>query len=439
MLAAATATLDRNWRDGYTLPSPNLYPFQWNWDAGFIALGLAHVRPERAISELRSLFRGQWRNGMVPHIVFHRPADNYFPGPDAWGTDKVASRPEGVRTSGITQPPVFAFIVERISSLPLGRTAEWAAFRREIFPALVAQHRHLYRNRDPFGEGLVYIQHNWEAGTDNSPVYDAALEGIDLSRARDVSSLRRDNQAVAAAHRPTDVNYRRYMALVDLFKDCGYRDDEIAERSPFLIQDVLFNSVLARSNLALLSLAREVDADVETVVEIEGWCESTAAAINKKFWDAERGFYFPYDLRAGRRIAIKTSSGFMPLFARVCDGTQRRKLAHHLTSSFAPSTDWLLCPSVATDEPAFDPVRYWRGPVWVNVNWMLHHGLRQAGLGDLAERVRSDTLRAVGAAGRWEYFDPRPGTLPSALGLGTDEFSWSAALALDFQQNPAAL
>jgi glycogen debranching enzyme len=94
---------------------------------------------------------------------------------------------------------------------------------------------------------------------------------------------------------------------------------------------------------------------------------------------------------------------------------------------------------VATDEPAFDPVRYWRGPVWVNVNWMLHHGLRQAGLGDLAERVRSDTLRAVGAAGRWEYFDPRPGTLPSALGLGTDEFSWSAALALDFQQNPAAL
>jgi hypothetical protein len=375
---------------------------------------------------------------MVPHIVFHRPADNYFPGPDAWGTDKVASRPEGVRTSGITQPPVFAFIVERISSLPLGRTAEWAAFRREIFPALVAQHRHLYRNRDPFGEGLVYIQHNWEAGTDNSPVYDAALEGIDLSRARDVSSLRRDNQAVAAAHRPTDVNYRRYMALVDLFKDCGYRDDEIAERSPFLIQDVLFNSVLARSNLALLSLAREVDADVETVVEIEGWCERTAAAINKKFWDAERGFYFPYDLRAGRRIAIKTSSGFMPLFARVCDGTQRRKLAHHLTSSFAPSTDWLLCPSVATDEPAFDPVRYWRGPVWVNVNWMLHHGLRQAGLADLAERVRSDTLRAVGAAGRWEYFDPRPGTLPSALGLGTDEFSWSAALALDFQCNPAA-
>jgi neutral trehalase len=197
--------------------------------------------------------------------------------------------------------------------------------------------------------------------------------------------------------------------------------------------------VLARSNRSLLALARAVNAEAGLVAEIERWCERTSAAINAKFWDGQRGFYFPYDLRAGRRIPIKTSSGFLPLFAQVCDAEQRRALARHLTSSFAPGTDWLLCPSVATDEPTFDPVRYWRGPVWVNVNWMLHHGLRQSGLDDLAGRVRADTLRAMGAAGRWEYFDPRPGTPPAALGLGTDEFSWSAALALDFQLNPAPL
>ena len=184
MLASATATLDRNWRDGFTVPSARLYPFQWNWDAGFVALGLAYVRPERAIAEIRSLFRGQWSNGMLPHIVFHRPDENYFPGPEVWGTDAIAFRPPGVRTSGITQPPVFAFVIERISALPLGRTPEWRAFVREIFPALVAQHRHLYTHRDPHGEGLVYIQHNWEAGTDNSPAYDAALEAIDVTRAR---------------------------------------------------------------------------------------------------------------------------------------------------------------------------------------------------------------------------------------------------------------
>lgn len=432
----AIATLDRNWRSGYTVPSPKLYPFQWNWDSGFIALGLAYHRPERAIEEIRSMFRGQWRTGMLPHINFHRPDPNYFPGPEAWGTEHLAARPPAVLTSGITQPPIYGFILERISTLPFGRTPGWRDFLREIFPRVVAQHRYLYTFRDPQQEGLVYIQHNWEAGTDNSPVYDAILETIDVERTRDVSSLRRDLQNVAAAHRPTNENYRRYLHLVDLFNACGYRDEEIAARSPFLVQDVLFNSMLIRSNRGLIAIAREIGANAS---EIEAWNEKSTAAMNRKLWDAERGFYFPYDLRSRRLIRIKTSSGFMPLFARVCDATQRQKLATQLETSFAPSGDWRVCASTAIDEPAFDPVKYWRGPVWVNVNWMLHHGLRRNGLDELADRVKRDTLDLIGAAGLWEYFDPRPAGKTRAVGLGTDEFSWTAALTLDFLRNPHPL
>src|SRR5258706_1268230 len=88
MFDLALATLEHNWRDGYTVPSPRLYPFQWNWDAGFIALGHAATHPERAIAEIRSVFRAQWRNGMLPHIAFHRPDPNYFPGPEVWRTDR---------------------------------------------------------------------------------------------------------------------------------------------------------------------------------------------------------------------------------------------------------------------------------------------------------------------------------------------------------------
>lgn len=436
MHASATATLDRNWRSGYTIPSPRLYPFQWNWDSGFIALGLAYHRPERAMEEIRSLFKGQWRNGLLPHIVFHQPDPNYYPGPDAWGTEHVASRPSGVPTSGITQPPVVAFILERISALPFGQSAEWREFLREIFPRLVAAHRYLYTQRDPHGEGLVYIQHNWEAGTDNSPAYDAILDAIDVTHARDVSALRRDLRNVDASHRPTHANYQRYIFLVDLFIACGYRDDEIARRSPFLVQDVLFNALLVRSNLALIVLGRQLGEDTST---IEAWHARTAAAINGKLWDAEHGFYFSYDLRNGRRIPVKTSSGFMPLFARICDGTQRAALARHLATSFAPTPGWRLCASTAPDEPAFDPVKYWRGPAWSNVNWMLYHGLRQNGLDELAERVKADTLHLLRTAGLWEYFDPRPMPAGNAVGLGTDSFSWSAALALDFQHNPASL
>jgi len=432
----ARDTLDGNWRDGYTLPSPKLYPFQWNWDSGFIALGLAYYHPERAIEEIRSMFKGQWKNGMLPHINFHRPDPNYFPGPEVWKTSGLPQGSPQVATSGITQPPVFAFIMERISALPFGQTADWKTFVREMFPKILAQHRHLYTHRDPEGEGLVYIQHNWEAGTDNSPAYDAALDAIDVSGFRDVSSLRRDLKTVDALHRPTNANYQRYIYLVDLFIECGYQDDVIARRSPFLVQDILFNSMLVRSNQALVTLAKAVGADSS---EIERWNARTVAAINRKLWDEEAGFYFSYDLRHQRRIQLKTSSGFMPLFAGICTTAQRDRLAQHLTHSFVTGVGANLCTSTAVDEPAFDPVKYWRGPIWVNVNWMLHHGLRRHGLTELANGVKQQTLALLERHGMWEYFDPRTTATRPGVGLGTDAFSWSAALALDLIRNSNAL
>jgi glycogen debranching enzyme len=433
----AKQVLDANWRDGYTIPSARLYPFQWNWDSGFIALGLACHRPERAIEEIRSMFAGQWANGMLPHIVFHKPDPNYFPGPDAWQTARSAQSPRAVQTSGITQPPVFAFVVERIAALAFGKTAEWRAFEGEIYPKILAFHRYLYTFRDPHDEGLAYIQHNWEAGTDNSPAYDAALDALDVSQARDVSALRRDLGSIDAAERPTNANYQRYVALMDLFIRCDYDDAKIARESPFLIQDVLFNSLLAKSNDALIAIARRLG---EPTAQIEAWQAKTRASIRRKFWDADRGFYYSWDLRRDRRIPVKTSSGLMPLFAGVCEAEQAQGLAAHLATVFARDDGWKLCASVAFDEAAFDARKYWRGPIWVNVNWMLHHGLVRYGFDTLAARVRRDTLALVETHGWFEYFDARPlDQVGAAHGLGADKFSWSASLLLDFLNNPAPL
>ena len=35
--------------------------------------------------ELQRLLQGQWPDGMVPHIVFHREDPRYFPGPGGMG------------------------------------------------------------------------------------------------------------------------------------------------------------------------------------------------------------------------------------------------------------------------------------------------------------------------------------------------------------------
>ena len=84
-LAARAAYILRDNSTGLiTKASPSLYPHQWSWDAAFNAAGLAVVDLPRARLELDSLFAGQWRNGMVPHIVFNPAATGYAPGPEQW-------------------------------------------------------------------------------------------------------------------------------------------------------------------------------------------------------------------------------------------------------------------------------------------------------------------------------------------------------------------
>ena len=88
------------------------------------------------------------------------------------------------------------------------------------------------------------------------------------------------------------------------------------------------------------------------------------------------------------------------------------------TAFVAPSYDLL-----AAD---FDERRYWRGPVWINTNWLLWMGLRQHGQDAEAEAILLSSLRLVARSGFHEYFDPFDGTA-----FGTDGFGWTAALTLD--------
>lgn len=430
-LQAAKKILNDNHRGGYTIPSARLYPFQWNWDSGFIALGYSYYNPSFAMDEIRYMFKGQWANGLLPHIVFHQPNDNYFPGPAVWGTEGIANNESGVPVSGITQPPVFGFIVDKMHAILKDKEPGWIDFLKEIFPKIVHFHRYLYEQRDPNQEGLVYIQHNWESGNDNSPRWDEVFARMDVSNARDVSALRKDIKNVDAAERPTNENYKQYIYLVDLFRSCKYDDQQIQAQCPFLIQDVLMNALLVASNNGLINIGKIIGVDVS---EIEAWNEKTKKAINEKFWDEATGFYYSYDMRSEKRIMNKSVSGFLPLFAGVASAEQADKLMQHLTHSFVKNNHWLLCPSSAVDEDSFDAVKYWRGPVWINTNWMLYHGLKDYGFADLAAKVKADAIYLVENHGMYEYFDARPeaeGGLKNR-GIGADLFSWTAALYIDF-------
>ena len=83
-------------------------------------------------------------------------------------------------------------------------------------------------------------------------------------------------------------------------------------------------------------------------------------------------------------------------------------------------------PSYGIHEFGFSPVRYWLGPVWINIDWFLMHGMSRYGHEQNAVRLRETIIDLCGTEGFYEYFDPFDGSP-----LGSALFSWSAALLID--------
>ena len=105
-------------------------------------------------------------------------------------------------------------------------------------------------------------------------------------------------------------------------------------------------------------------------------------------WDDERAVYVEDD---GDAPADETVDALFPLYAGVPDREQARRLfdeALWSPSRFGPSPDapWAVT-TASKSSSAFDPRRYWRGPVWVNINWFFVRGLERAGL---QRRPRAD-------------------------------------------------
>jgi hypothetical protein len=418
----AMEVLEANWMGHATRASARLYPHQWSWDSACIAMGYAGWNQARAQAELRWLFAGQWEDGLLPHIRF---ADNarYFPGPEFWQTHRSPSAPQHPQTSGIVQPPVHATAV-----LQVYRRAqdpdEAKRFLRELMPGLVRWHEYLYRERTRGDDGLVEIWHPWESGMDNSPLWDDALARISLGRGAIPEYERVDLDFVEAAQRPTDAEYDRYAYLVKLYRDLGYDAGRIRDECPFVVYDVLFNSLLVQSNRDLVGIAQVLDVEPEP---FEAWAKRTAAGIDAKLWDEAEGSYGDYDVRAGARVRAQTAAAFSPLFAGVPTEDRARMMLERLMAS-AATIDGLgrVVASVAPSDANFNPALYWRGPVWPMINWVVHAGLRRYGFAEEAQEIRSALLDLVRREGFWEHYNATTGR-----GEGTEQVSWTAALVLD--------
>jgi hypothetical protein len=425
LIHQAKMVLDFNWMGEYTMPGPRLYPHQWSWDAAFISIGYSHYDQHRATSGLTHLFKAQWENGLLPQIVFNPTFNNYFPGPNFWHAKESPDYPKDSQTSGVVMPPVHATAV-----LCIYRNAEdqegAKKFLEYIFPKLEAWHEYLYRERDSADEGLVYIRHPWESGMDNSPMWDQIMQRLQL-RADEIPSYQReDTNAAAAAARPTSAAYDRFAYLVEFFADRVYDEAKIRQDCPFLVQDVLFNSLLCKANTDLAEVARIVGEDP---LPHEERAEKTKNAINEKLWDEEHGTYLDYDLVGDTPLRVYFGPNLVgPLYAGIPDEDRTKRTIDALENAGFGLSDENITPIPSYDMRGFgfSPQRYWRGPVWININWFLMQGMKRYGFEKHAQRIRQTIVDLCREEGFREYFDPMTGT-----GLGSVLFSWTAALLID--------
>ncbi len=427
LVQPAQQILIKNWKDGFTIPTSRLYPFQWNWDSGFTALGQGHFDLDFAIRELQSLFSAQWENGMIPHIVFHSENEKtYFPNYDFWDANVNIGAPDKPKTSGITQPAVHGFVLERLLE-QFPDSEKLVAFAKELFPKIVKLHRWFYQYRDPEREGLTFIFHPWESGRDNSPLWDESMDRTVFNKEDLPNYQRRDTSIAHADERPTSYQYDRYVYLLQLGKKYKYDERGIFEESPFLIQDTLMNAVLIKSNDSLIQLGKRFGFDT---AEIEEWQQQAKPKFAEKLWNEELETFTVYDLRANHAVSHKEIGGLSALYAEIPTSLQALKLNNYLQSLH--QRGYYICPSFDVDSPLFDSKRYWRGPIWPQMNWMIHHGLKAYGFEDTAAIVKADLIELVSKLGFYEYFESQKDVAARLeTGYGGGNFSWTAACTLD--------
>lgn len=290
-----------------------------------------------------------------------------------------------------TQPPLLTMAVDLLQQME--PDTEWLA---EIYPRLSAYIEWDLRNRDSDGHGLLewLIEgdprcRSGESGMDNSPRFDDAVQ-LD---APDFNAF--------VAH--------ECELLAGFADELGKADEATRWRS-----------------------------------EHSRLCE----LINGRLWNAEHGLYVDYDVKRQRRSNVLASAGFLPLICGAPSPEQARRLADTLADPSLFGTP-LPVPSIAARDTAHYEKDMWRGPVWVNVNWLIARGFERYGMLEQAAMIREQTTaeieRCVESHGTFfEFYDDRREVDPPRLhrkGCCAPErspfhqvffdYGWTATLYLD--------
>lgn len=377
----------------YVMPSVGRYEWQWFWDSCFHAIALSTLDVELAKAELVTLLIPQRVDGFVGHMTYW----------GRWGAFASAAAGQSSfgdrrrRNSGMIQPPVLAHALLRVVE-----ESGDLEFAREMLPRVRRFYEWLSRERDPDGEGLIGVVSPYECGLDNSPAYDAEL-GLDMPGRRQLLwknwLLDWHNALFGKGH-----DYRR-----------------LRDRNRFVLIEPFMNAVYADGWDAIGALHELLDQGDEAVSARE-MRDRTTRALNEMCWDDELGRWVY--LRGKERFRDETLA-VGSIFPLIIAGQDYEKVAEvverYLTNKDAFWTEYPV-PSVAVSEPTFDAEgesTIWRGPVCLNLNWLLARGLRRHGFDDIPQMIETKSVEMASRDFR-EFYSPLTGR-----GLRGTDFGWA--------------
>ena len=151
-------------------------------------------------------------------------------------------------------------------------------------------------------------------------------------------------------------------------------------------------------------------------------------AALERLWSGTHGQYLCLDRTTGQLVDSLSVGGLLPAFAPL---PEERATALAARLNIIGEQAGYLVPSHDLNEQTFDHLRYWRGPAWLIVNYMIADGLQNAGQTAIVERIRKDSLKLIEQGGFAEYYSPVDGTP-----CGGASFSWTAAMVMEFLNSP---
>ncbi len=202
-------------------------------------------------------------------------------------------------------------------------------------------------------------------------------------------------------------------------------DDSPLWDSGMPVESPDLNTYLCVQMDSLARIARIIGEEADAAMWAER-AETLARRMVEHFWDADAGVFWA--THNHQPIKILTPFNLYPLWTGHLPQETDDRLVAHLTN---PQEFWLPwpIPTVARSDTTHDPNQMWRGPTWVNINYLFVDGLRRDGYVDLAHQLRRRTLDLIMQHDDiFEYYHPETGMHPPKA---APIFGWTSAVFID--------